>query len=226
MVLLSVQECLSFAWKTFKSRPWIFVQAGLVLFLVNIAVNLVQSLLETGGKESEGVVVFVLAVLSMGIGMAVSFLVSMGETAFFLRAHDATSAVSLKDLWHPRPFWTFVGTSLLAGIIILLGLVLLIVPGIIAGIMLMFVGYIVIEEKLGPINALKRSMALTKGNRWKLFQLALLALGLNILGFLALLVGLFVTVPVSFLMTVHAYRTLSGSGKPAEAPAALEPVAA
>lgn len=216
MHALSVKECLSFAWSTFKSRPWIFVQAGLLLFLVNIAVNLVQTLLESGAKSSGEVAVLVLGILSAVIGMIVSFLVSMGETAFFLRAHDATNEVSVKDLWHPRPFWKFVGTTLLAGVIILIGLVLLIVPGIIAGIMLMFVGYAVIEEKLGPIDALKKSVALTKGNRWKLFQLALLTLGLNILGFLALLVGLFVTVPVSFLMMVHAYRTLSGTRKPLE----------
>ena len=225
MATLSIKECLSFAWATFKSRPWIFVQAGLLLFLVNIAVNLVQTMLESGSESNTGALVFVFGALSIIIGMAVSFLVSMGETAFFLRAHDATADVRIKDLWHPQPFWKFVGTSLLAGIIILLGFVLLIVPGIIAGIMLMFVGYLVIEEKLGPIDALKKSAALTKGNRWKLFQLALLALGLNILGFLALLVGLFVSVPVSFLMTVHAYRTLSGRKEIAEEPSVLEAVA-
>ena len=224
MASLSIKECLSFAWNTFKSRPWIFVQAGLVLFLVNIAASLVQSLLESG-DDASGAVVTILAVLSTVIGMTVSFLVSMGETAFFLRAHDATAEVRLKDLWHPRPFWKFVGTSLLAGLIILIGLILLIVPGIIAGIMLMFVGYIVIEEKLGPIDALKKSVALTKGNRWKLFQLALLTIGLNVLGFLALLVGLFVTVPVSFLMAVHAYRTLSGTEKPSEEVVIVEPAA-
>lgn len=226
MAPLSVKECFSFAWSTFKSRPWIFVQAGLLLFLVNIAVNLLQTLLESGTKSSGEMTVLVLGILSTAIGMVVSFLVSMGETAFFLRAHDATAAVTLKDLWHPRPFWKFFGTSLLAGVIILLGLILLIVPGIIAGIMLMFVGYLVIEEKLGPIDALKKSIALTKGNRWKLFQLSLLTLGLNILGFLAILVGLFVTVPVSFLMAVHAYRTLSGTAKPLEEVAVVEPIAA
>lgn len=225
MATLSVKECFSFAWSTFKSRPWIFVQAGLLLFAVNIAVNLVQTMLESGGEASGEMLAFLIGILSMIIGMAVSFLVSMGETAFFLRAHDAPTEASIKDLWHPAPFWKFVGTSLLAGIIILVGLILFIVPGIIAGIMLMFVGYVVIEEKLGPINALKKSIALTKGNRWKLFQLALLTLGLNILGFLALLVGLFVTVPVSFLMAVHAYRTLGKAASLEETPV-LEPVVA
>jgi uncharacterized membrane protein len=146
--------------------------------------------------------------------VAVSFLISMGEAAFFLRSHDDVNAVSLRTLWNPAPFWKFVGVSLLTAICILVGLVFLIVPGIILGILFMFVGYLVIEEKLGPIDAMKKSIELTKGNRMQLFLLSLTVLGINILGFFALLIGLFVSIPVSFLMMVHAYRTLSRKEQP------------
>lgn len=214
MEKLSIKECFSFAWQTFRSRPWIFIQAGLLLFLINMAVNLVQTLLEMGAESTGGLIVSVIAFISAIIGVAVSFLISMGEAAFFLRSHDDVSAVSLRTLWNPTPFWKFVGVSLLTGICILVGLVFLIVPGIILGILFMFVGYLVIEEKLGPIDAMKRSIELTKGNRVQLFLLSLAVLGINILGFLALLVGLFVSIPVSFLMMVHAYRTLSRKEQP------------
>lgn len=210
MNTFSVTEAIKHGWSTFKSRPWIFVQAGILLFLLNFAMNLVQTLLEYTGKLNGDMAALVFGLVSMVLGIGVSFLISMGETAFFLRAHDTPESVSLKDLWHPRPYWKFLGTSLLAGLMIFGGLILLIVPGIIVGLMVTFVGYIVIEEKLGPINAIKRSMALTKGNRWKLFQLSLVLLLLNILGLLALLVGLFITIPVSFIAMVHAYRALKG----------------
>lgn len=210
MNTFSVTEAVKHGWSTFKSRPWIFVQAGILLFLLNFGLNLVQTLLEETGKLNGGVMDFVFGLLSLVIGVGFAFLISMGETAFFLRAHGTPGSVSLKDLWHPHPYWKFLGTSLLAGLMIFGGLILLIVPGIIVGLMVTFVGYIVIEEKLGPINAIKRSMALTKGNRWKLFQLSLVLLLLNILGLLALLVGLFVTIPVSFIAMVHAYRALKG----------------
>lgn len=224
MNTFSVKEAVQHGWNVFKSRPWIFVQAGILLFLLNFAMNLVQTMLEQTGKMNGDVAALVLGLVSMVAGIGVSFLISMGETAFFLRAHDNTETVSLKDLWHPQQFWKFLGTSLLAGLMILAGLVLLIVPGIIVGLMVTFVGYIVIEEKLGPINAIKRSMALTKGNRWKLFQLSLVLLLLNILGLLALLVGLFVTIPVSFIAMVYAYRALKG-GEGKEV-VTVEPVAA
>lgn len=221
---LSVKESLKHGWSTFTSRPWIFVQAGILLFLLNFGMNLVQTLLEEAGKLNGDVAALVFGLVSLVLGIGVSFLVSMGETSFFLRAHDEPAKVCLKDLWHPRPFWKFLGTSLLAGLMILLGLVLLIVPGIIVGLMLTFVGYIVIEEKLSPIAAIKRSVALTKGSLWKLFQLSLALLLLNILGLLALLVGLFVTIPVSFIAMVHAYRTLKGEA--VKEPVVVEPVVA
>jgi len=222
MTTLTVKESLTHGWNTFKSRPWIFVQVGILLFLINAAISLVQSVLEYMGGAEGSIPAIIFGLISMVIGIGTSFLISMGETAFFLRAHDDTATVSFKDLWHPHPFWKFAGVSVLSGLMILVGFILLIVPGIILGVMLMFVGYVVIEEKLGPVDAIKRSMALTKGNRWKLFQLALALLLLNILGLLALLVGLFVTIPVSFMATVHAYRALKGQGAPTEEPAQVE----
>ena len=221
MDMLSVTGALSYGWKTFRARPWFFVQAGILLLLVNLGISLVQSVFEAGAELGDGVVVAVIGLASAVFGMAVSFLVSMGETAFFLKAHDRVESASLKDLWHPQPFWKFVGASVLAGIAILLGLILLIVPGIILGILFMFVGYLVIDRGVGPVDALKQSWALTKGSRWKLFLLSLALLGINILGILALLVGLLVSVPVSFLATTHAYRVLSGKA-PNDAPPVLE----
>lgn len=209
METLSVKGALRFGWQTFKSRPWLFVQAGILLLLINIAINLVQSVLELGGENLGGVAAILIGFMSAAIGIAVSFLLSMGETAFFLRAHDNTASTSIKDLWHPHPFWKFVGASILSGIAIFVGLLLLVVPGIIAAILFTFIAYIVIEEGKGPVDALKRSMEITKGSRWKLFQLGFVTLLLNIVGLLALVVGLFVTIPVSFLAMTHAYRLLS-----------------
>lgn len=214
MEKLSIKECFSFAWQTFKSRPWIFIQAGLLLFLINMAVNLLQTLAEMGTRPAGEPFITIVTLGAAIVGVGISFLISMGETAFFLRSHDDVNAVSLRTLWNPSPFWKFLGVSLLSGLCILVGLIFLIVPGIILGILFMFVGYLVIEEKLGPIDAMKKSIALTKGNRLQLFLLSLVVLGLNILGFFALLLGLFISIPVSFLMTVHAYRVLNRTEQP------------
>ena len=124
-----------------------------------------------------------------------NFFIEIGLIAFALKAHDDVSKVSVHDLWHTANFWKFVGTRILTIIIVLVGLILLIVPGIIAALALMFATYVVVDRGFGPIEAIKESVRLTKGHRWELFLLALALIGLNILGAIALLVGLLVTIP-------------------------------
>ena len=47
------------------------------------------------------------------LSLVLTTIVSMGVIAFFLRAHDDPDRVALADLWHPRPFWKYLGASLL-----------------------------------------------------------------------------------------------------------------
>lgn len=202
---LSVKECLSFGWRTFRSRPGIFISATAVLFLVGMVLNAPNELISSNSSSS----IPLYGIIGSLLTLVLSFLLTMGKTAFYLRAHDEPENVELRNLWHPHPYWKFVGTALLAGIATVIGLILLIVPGIIIGIIVSFSLYIVIEKGLGPVHAIKESARITKGNRWRLFVLGLALLGINILGFCVLLVGLLVSLPVSTLSVVHAYRTLS-----------------
>src|SRR5262249_13714251 len=75
-----------------------------------------------------------------------------------------------------RRFWPAIGLVLVGGLLTLLALFLLFVPGAILYAM-WFVGLpVCIIERLGPWTSLRRSEELTKGHRWKLFGLALLLL--------------------------------------------------
>ena len=58
------------------------------------------------------------------------------------------------------------------------------------------------------VSALKRSSAITRGVKWDLFIFGIMFFGLNILGVLCLLVGLFVSIPVSALAVAFVYRKL------------------
>ena len=61
------------------------------------------------------------------------------------------------------------------------------------------------------MEAIKESWRLTKGHKWSILRLAVLMTLVNVLGFLLLLVGLLVTIPVTMLAFVRAYRVLSGA---------------
>jgi uncharacterized membrane protein len=57
---------------------------------------------------------------------------------------------------------------------------------------------------------MKESKRITHGYKWPLLGFIFVLALVNLLGALALGVGLLVSVPVSTLALVHAYRTLGG----------------
>lgn len=142
------------------------------------------------------------------VGMVVSVFVSLGLINFSLSAHDNIETVTIGDLWNPAPFWRFLGAYILVALTIFVGLLLFVIPGIIASLGLGFAPYLAIDRALGPVDAYQGSWQITKGNKLQLLLLFLALLGLNILGALALIVGLLVTVPLSLIATAHAYRVL------------------
>ncbi|MGE5540822.1 MAG: DUF975 family protein [Bacillota bacterium] len=209
---LSPKEILSFAWRTFKARPWFFVEVSLLVVAISLLSSFAQGLLTKTFGDVAG------SALSTLLSVTMDIFVGMGVVSVYLKAHDAVMSPTLRDLWNPRPFWKYLATDALRTILVFVGYVLLIVPGVIVSLMLTFTSQLVIDRGLGPIEALKESAAMTRGNRWRLFLLVLALLGLNLLGALALLLGLFVTVPMSLLAFTHAYRTLSAQTTPVVEP--------
>jgi hypothetical protein len=68
----------------------------------------------------------------------------------------------------PR-FPMLVGATIIAGLIIALGMVALVVPGLILGVMFILVPQVVLLEQEGPVSSLGRSNRLTSGNKWTIF---------------------------------------------------------
>jgi uncharacterized membrane protein len=201
----SIKSALNFGWETFKRRPWFFVGATLVIFLLYIAAGALTGTIDyalTGDTENHSGVGSILDWL-------IGTLISMGVVAFYLKAHDNPEQVTLSALWHPHPYWSYLAATVLVGLVIVLGLLLLIVPGIIFGLMFMFTSFIVIDRALGPIDAMKESKRITSGYRWRLLGFVLLLALINLAGVIALVVGLLVTVPVTSIAFANAYRVLS-----------------
>ncbi len=66
------------------------------------------------------------------------------------------------------------GLAIVGGIAIYAGMILLIVPGMILMMGWIFAITLLVDRRLGPIEALKASWAMTAGSRWPLFGLLLL----------------------------------------------------
>lgn len=204
MEKLKIKEAIAFGWETFKKRP-LFIIGAFVLAVVVSGVT--GAILDPG----EGAPLTMTTILMSLASAVITLFVEIGLLTFALRVHDAVEKATLKDMWNPTPFiWYAIG-QFLVGFIVLVGLLLLVVPGVIAILGLMFTSYLIVDRGMGPIEAIKESWRMTKGHKGKLFLFTLTLLGLNILGFLALIVGLIVTVPISMLAVTHVYRKLAAT---------------
>jgi hypothetical protein len=79
-------------------------------------------------------------------------------------------------------FLPVLGTSICFTIALIVGIILLIVPGFIVLTMFLVAIPVCVVEALGPLQSLGRSRALTKGHRWKIFAIyivPLLVLGIG-----------------------------------------------
>ncbi len=100
--------------------------------------------------------------------------------------------------------------SLVAGLFIGIGTILLIIPGVYLAVAYMFAAYLVVDRRLDFWPAMELSR-LTVTPRWfGYFAFMLLVALLNLAGAIALVVGLLVTIPLSFCTVTVAYADLFG----------------
>lgn len=200
---LIVKDCLKHGWNTFRTRPWFFVGVTVLIAVI----QMISSGIQSGIPDIAG---FFLSVI-------ISTLLYSGVIALFLKAEGDAHAPSLNDLWNPEPFWRYLGTSVLVMVAVVVGFVLLIIPGIFFAIIFSFAGYLAVDKKMSPIAAMKESMRMTKGNRWKILLLGIAIFILSFIGALPLLLGLLVVVPVAMIANLHAYRVLQNVPEQIEA---------
>jgi len=114
-----------------------------------------------------------------------------------------------KDLYiHYRLFWKYLAGSILYGLIVLGGLILLVIPGIYWAVKYHFVLYLVVDHNMGPIEALKKSEKLTRGVKVELLLLIVTLLIINFIGAALFMIGLLVTIPVTLIAVAHVYKKL------------------
>lgn len=207
----SIEAAFKYGWNTFKHRPGFFIGMTIIILFVSWFTGFVLGMVGEKGNAISGI-----------INLLVTTLVDLGVVATMLKVYDAPDSATFSDLWHPQQYLPYLGATILTGIAVVVGLILLIIPGLIAAMMLLFVKFVVIDRNMGPIDALKESARITKGHRMTLFLFVLAIAVINIIGAVLLLIPLLVTIPVSSLAMVYAYRTLGHKASevvPAPAPA-------
>jgi uncharacterized membrane protein len=205
MEKFSKKEAIKFGWEIAKKKIKFFVP---LLILVFGSSFLFDYLSDLAKKES-----FLISFLLTIVGFALSIIFSLGLIKISLEICDGKEP-KISDLFSQyRLFFRFLFASILKSLITLFGFILLIIPGIILSIRLGFFDYLIVDKNSRIVESLKKSWEITKGNTWNLFLLYILLGLINLLGFFALIVGLFWSIPTTMIAEAFVYRKLSSELK-------------
>jgi len=195
-------DLLRMGWKQAINNLGFFI----LLFLVMLGVALVPMIIFALSIKDYPVVawsayaIYILVALLMGVGtIKISLSIIDGEKP------------KISDLFlHADKFLTFLGISILYAIIVFVGFLLFIIPGVIWMTKFFLAPYYAVDKGLNPIEALKASSAATMGMKWDILAFYIVAEIVITLGFFALGIGAFVSVPTGMIAMAGLYRLMDG----------------
>ena len=190
----------------------------LELFLIGIIGLIIGIPSGIGGSEGEATaVVSVLGVLGFIYGILIAGPTDYGVSFAYLKA-ARSDKLEIRDMFEAfHNYWNAVLANILVGAIVIVGLFLLIIPGIIFACKLAFTPYLVVDQKMAVIEAVKGSWRMTNGHAWTVFLIGLLAIPICIAGLICLVVGIipaFMWITATFASLYHAV-SVSDEGRTA-----------
>jgi uncharacterized membrane protein len=143
------------------------------------------------GEEDSSAGFVVLNALVAAYSLLVYPVVNYGSEWLYLRfMRDERPDVADLFAGFKRNYLNIVLANLLVWVIIGIGFVLFVVPGIVFACRLAFVPYLVMDKGLDPVAAIEKSWAMTRGHGWRIFGMFVLSFVLAVCGLALFLVGI------------------------------------
>lgn len=213
-------QALSEAWEIFAAH-WVTILGAMVLSSVLAAgpgylVDFVTLVLELAGDDgieaSPRVASIQLAMQAYSI--VASAYLRGGLTLIVLKAIRRQDP-RLGELFSGFRFgWRMLVQEILGGLLVCVGLVLFLVPGVILGLGLSLSSYFVVDRDAGAIESLQRSWDATKGHKSQLFLLGMLFLGLTLASLLLCGLPLLVLTPLALVAHSLVYVWITAAPAP------------
>lgn len=190
-VTINIQEYIGKGWTMFKEHIGEFVGFTLLIFVVSLA---------SSKMAFTGSLVFsaLAAPFYAGYSIAV-FRLSSGKPFEF--------GDFFKGFNYFLPLFL---AGLAGGLLVSLGLVLLIIPGIYLAVAYMFTTFLIIDYRMEFWQAMETSRQIISRHWFAFFGFGIALFAVNMLGAIALGIGLLVTIPVTSCAAAIAYKEIMG----------------
>lgn len=211
---LDISGAVSYGWRTMVDNMLFFVILALIFLVVTGVFSGI------GGAFVNHAYI---AVIFYVLGFFVSVYVHMATVYISLKVYRGEKPEFSDIFGANKYYWRFLLADILYGLIVMIGFILCIIPGIYFGIKYHFYGYIIIEQDAGVIDSLKLSWDITKGAWWDLFLLFILLWLITLAGVILCGVGLLFAWPIVIMAIVYAYKRILDIAPRATAPVEMGP---
>lgn len=156
------------------------------------------------------VIVQAVPIIGPFIGVIIGGPLAVGFATFILSLTRNETAKSSQIFDGFNRFGVGLGAYLLQFLFVVLWTLLLIIPGIIAGISYSMTYYIIADDKsIGPLEAIAKSKAIMYGNKWKFACLSARFIGWSILCILSFGIGFLWLLPYIATSSARFYEEIT-----------------
>ncbi len=202
-IKFSKEQAIKFGWRRTIDNLGFFIVYLIILFAIEFFFSFFIEIFDEAKFYS-------LSILFNLGSFVVTIVSSIFAVKIGLRLYDNEKIGTYDFLaFDISTFFKFLLAYILFTIMVIVGFILLIVPGIYLAMKYQFFQFLIIDKNMDVIDSFKESGKITDGSKWNLFFLALLFVLIVIAGFLALLVGIFVAIPVIMVAWAYVYKKLS-----------------
>lgn len=206
-----IGEVLQLGWDITKNNWPLLVTAMLISWFAPQAIVQIPNTIQfLGLVEPDPTLEALLAGGSVMVGVASNAFFLPGQLRIYLALSRGQSAELGLLFSGADCFFPILAMSILSWLGIVLGLSLCLVPGFILIVGWWFAQYFVVDQELGPIESMKASWNLTRGQRVNVFVLGLLSVMLYFFGISVCCVGALITLPMCFLASTIVYLRSTG----------------
>ena len=225
----SIGDALSWAWNKFTKNPAPLIVSMLVYSLI---VGVIATIVEFGvlgladtsmssysaddagfsysyNVTSLGPASIAVLVIGYLVLLVVAAAISSAQYVGLLGIADG-QPTTIGSFFKPRYIGPMILLTLIVGVLVGIGYVLCVIPGLIVALFAMFAHPALVDRNLSPIDAVKASIDIVKANVGQVILVWLVAGLIAAAGVLACGVGVLISGPVASLMLVYTYRRLSG----------------
>jgi hypothetical protein len=201
-----VGSCYSHGWR----QMWKYFLELLLIAIISLIISI-----GTSGfsiiEELGGLAVYFMTIYSIAFVVFLQWPIEYGIAYASLRASRGEK-LEVKNMFEVfKNYLNAVLANILVALIVGIGIVFLIIPGIIFACKLAFVPYLIVDKKMEAVEAIKTSWRMTSGHALTIFLIGFLAIFIALAGLICLIVGIIVAIIWIRLAFASIYYVVSMS---------------